>query len=607
MSTRSLLKIVASLAVATTASATSGDDLAPATDINFPAGTAGTLEPLHYAGANCPYFPGPDVFDIPYEVPEGCTVQQASYIVRHGSRFPDSGSYNGWVTIQKKIQAAMAQPGFNATGSLAFIPDWHTVLTDTTLQMSQESMTGYKEAHDLGYQLRTRYPDFYEDGNDYMVWANQYAAPINESRVVQTAQAFLQGYLYIYADTYGSVVSINSTASPAALGDSLSPSDMCPAFTNDAKNNVTDFDNTWVPDALTRINSMVSGNLTFDETDILFFPYMCGYESQITGHLSPWCGVFNDTELLNYAYSQDLSYYYGTGPGSSGPASKLFLPYLDEIVSLLMEGPGQQGVGPDGPFTVPNLIMGFMNDNQIAQLTSAMGIFDSNKLPIDYYPGAHEYDISHFITMRGTVAFEVLNCAASAPKASSSATFSSSTTGASAPASTVAVTGSQTASSNGTSATATGSSGTATGIIGKSTGSTATPTGTPYSFTSTGTPNTLVTTTVTASDCAATTTAKPTKPNSGHQFKRRANANETYIRVIFNDVVYPIINCQSGPGNSCLLSDYAAFIHEENEAAGDFTSFCNVTAAGSEKSVVNGASFYTNTTLDFLTILKGTQ
>lgn len=31
-------------------------------------------------------FSGPNVFGISNEVPKGCTVQQAAYIVRHGSR-----------------------------------------------------------------------------------------------------------------------------------------------------------------------------------------------------------------------------------------------------------------------------------------------------------------------------------------------------------------------------------------------------------------------------------------------------------------------------------------------------------------------------------------
>ena len=144
------------------------------------------------------------------------------------------------MALQAEIQAAVAQPGFSATGALEFIPKWKTVLTNSALQIAQESMTGFKEAFSLGYELRTRYPGFYEDGNDYHVWANQYAAPISKSRVVQTAQAFLKGYLHVFADTYGTVVAVNATGAADALGDSLSPTDMCPAFTNNPGNNVTD-------------------------------------------------------------------------------------------------------------------------------------------------------------------------------------------------------------------------------------------------------------------------------------------------------------------------------------------------------------------------------
>jgi hypothetical protein len=71
-------------------------------------------------------------------------------------RFPDSGAYNGWVAIQERIQAAKTAGNLTAKGSLSFIGDWETVLTNPTLQISQESMTGYKEGHDLGYQLRSR-------------------------------------------------------------------------------------------------------------------------------------------------------------------------------------------------------------------------------------------------------------------------------------------------------------------------------------------------------------------------------------------------------------------------------------------------------------------
>ncbi|CAG8891692.1 unnamed protein product [Penicillium nalgiovense] len=454
--------------------------LAPANDIVFPSSKTSST-PLQYAGANAPYFAGPNVNGIDSRIPDQCTVRQAAYVVRHGSRFPDTGSYEAWVAIYHKIQAAAQEGGFEAQGSLSFIPQWKPVLTNPTLQLGQESMTGWKEASDLGYQLRSRYPGFYQDGNPFYVWANQYKSPINESRVLRYNSE---------RELYGS---------PAAIGNSLGPSDSCPAFgsISSGGDNVTNWDATWLPKVLHRINSEIKGNLTFDETEVLFFPYMCAYESQIEGRLSPWCGVFTEMELRNYAYSQDLSYFYGVGPGSIGPAKVLFLPFLKSLLSLLETGPGQVGVGPNGTsFEIPSLIMAFLNDNQIAEMTAAMGIFDfEGLLPDDHIPVDHLYNVAHFITMRGTVAFEVMDC-----------------------------------------------------NVNKAT-------------------------------------------------------NGPYIRVLFNDAVYPIPSCQNGPGRTCSLVDYLALIHKRIDEAGDFLDYCNVTETGRPEAAT-GATFFQDLSLDFLTFVK---
>lgn len=227
---------------------------------------------------------------------------------------------------------------------------------------------------------------------------------------------------------------------------------------------------------------------------------MCAYESQITGRLSDWCGVFTEDELRNYAYSQDLSYYYSVGPGSDGPARKLFLPFLESLLTLLSKGPGQTGTAADGTsFDIPSLIMAFLNDNQIAEMTAAMGIFDNETpLPDTHIPANHLYNIAHWITMRGTVAFETLNC----------------------------------------------------------------------------------------------------QVGSG-----RRSTKKTYIRVLFNDAVYPIANCHSGPGKSCLLSDYLVLIKKKSKAAGNWIDYCNVTASGHPETVA-GASFFSDLSLDFLTFVK---
>ena len=43
------------------------------------------------------------MFGISPEAPEGCKVDQAVYIARHGSRYPDPGAYNGWLTLYETV------------------------------------------------------------------------------------------------------------------------------------------------------------------------------------------------------------------------------------------------------------------------------------------------------------------------------------------------------------------------------------------------------------------------------------------------------------------------------------------------------------------------
>jgi hypothetical protein len=91
----------------------------------------------------------------------------------------------------------------------------------------------------------------------------------------------------------------------------------------------------------------------------------------------------------------------------------------------LSKGPGQTGTAADGgSFTVPNLIMAFLNDSQIAEMTAAMGISDHEEaLPDTHVVANRLYNVAHFITMRGTVAFEVLNCGVGSAKRTSDETY----------------------------------------------------------------------------------------------------------------------------------------------------------------------------------------
>ncbi|KAJ4389251.1 hypothetical protein N0V93_006716 [Gnomoniopsis smithogilvyi] len=382
-------------------SATAAQVLAPANSINLPTSESAS-EPLEWLGGNSPYFAGPNVYDISPDVPENCYVDQAAYISRHGSRYPDSGAYAGWVDMQERFSSGNYTP----TGVLSFMKDWKTVLTNVDLQMSMESPTGAKEAHDMGYQLRTRYPQLYNDGDDFMVWANNY------TRVLQTAKFFVQGFLGFTAAEYGSVVSVTSKGFTGSIGNSLSPSDTCPNFYDSSGGDyATEWADVYIPPIQERLEALIEGNFTFESTDISQMPYLCGFESQITGRLSPWCNIFTDYELQQYEYAQDIRYWYGLGPGTDLEQT-MMMPYLNALVDILQDGPGQNGTAADGSaFTLPDLLVTFLNDGQLVELVTASGVFDNETALSGTEMNEDRLFIaSHFVSMRGTIAFERLNC-----------------------------------------------------------------------------------------------------------------------------------------------------------------------------------------------------
>jgi hypothetical protein len=231
--------------------------------------------------------------------------------------------------------------------------------------------------------------------------------------VLQTASNFLHGFLGPNATVLGRLVSVTSKGLASAIGDSLAPSDMCPNF-KDASGgtNKSTWDAIWQPQVQKRLQALIQGNLTLTLSDVNLMPYLCGFESQITGRLSPFCDVFTDEELKMYEYSNDLRYYYGIGPGTDLPR-KMMTPFLNALVGLLQQGPGTKGVGADGStsFALPKLLMAFLNDGQLTELVTASGVFDAQQpLSATEMDDDRLWHGSRFVTMRGTIAFERLNC-----------------------------------------------------------------------------------------------------------------------------------------------------------------------------------------------------
>ncbi|KAF5380005.1 hypothetical protein D9615_006257 [Tricholomella constricta] len=175
------------------------------------AAAAGTFDPLQHSGPASPYFDAPFQFGIPTATPTNCVIDQAAYILRHGSRYPEPGSFARWRNLFGKFQNAT----YTARGPLAFIPYW----TPPRLE---------RERHCLGVDLRERY-QFTKGGANFTVWS------VSQQRVLDTATYFVRGYLsqgnYLAAPELnrGSIIKLPDSVD-YTFANSLTPSAACPSY-----------------------------------------------------------------------------------------------------------------------------------------------------------------------------------------------------------------------------------------------------------------------------------------------------------------------------------------------------------------------------------------
>lgn len=230
---------------------------------------------------------------------------------------------------------------------------------------------------------------------------------------MDSARLFARGHMGPNATVDGSVYVLNQT-DPRSVANSLAPSDLCATYDdNSGGDNATIWADLYLPPIVERINSLLDG-LQFNTSDVVLFPYLCGFETQITGRRSPWCDTFTETEILQYEYAQDIRYWYGSGLGAQAWVDKyLMLPFLTDLVQVFVDGPNASYTNANSskPFRPNPLIATFTNDGQINQLAAAIGVFDDQlELPATEVLANRTFRASNFVPMRGTIGFERLNC-----------------------------------------------------------------------------------------------------------------------------------------------------------------------------------------------------
>ncbi|KAG6883739.1 hypothetical protein C0993_004158 [Termitomyces sp. T159_Od127] len=483
---------------------------------------ANSFNPLHHSGGSSPYFNAPSQDGIATSTPSNCKVDQAAYILRHGSRYPEPGSFTGWQALFAKFQNA----SYTATGPLAFIPSWVPPVDDIPHEPLFLSSTGAREAFSLGVDLRKRYA-LTRGGQNLTVWA------ASQQRCVDTASFFLRGYLsqgdYLTTpnENRGSIITLADSVN-FTFADSLTPSAACPAYSGPASAGATSASNfraMYQPKIAERLNRFLDG-LTLDPTDIGVMQDLCGFQAEINGD-TRFCDVFEDSEWLDYEYALDLNYYYGSGPGNPIAATTGF-PWVKIITDLFNTGPGTTTSG--GNFTPPALIMGFtvgntffpppslrlrpnpdQHDNNLPPVVAALGLWntstDKNVYPLSpTKPNTkRQFRSSFLVTFHGHVALERLACTPNGP------------------ATTVKHVANQ--------------------------------------FPSSG----------------------PTE--SYVRIRSFADSGSLFRQI--NNAPVAIPGCVSGPGNSCPLDEFTAYVQQRGVASGDYVKTCGLENVSNATSVVS--------------------
>jgi acid phosphatase len=519
-------------------------------------------------------------------VPAGCKVDLAAFFARHGSRYPDTGAYNGWVDLYKRIQAAGQ---FSVTDpKLEFLKTWKPVLSDPDKQIGQVSPTGYKELHEFGATWRLRYSDLYEYNTPFTMWTNYYTPG---PRVRDSARLWAQGFVGPNATDLTTIYALNAS-DPRSWMNSLGSSDLCKAYSDNGGSPYTGmWEAIYLPPILSRINAKLQG-LNLTTGDMQNFAYLCGFETQITGRRSPFCDTLTEDEFLQYEYAQDLRYWYGTGLGSDIEKYQM-LPIVEMVAQRFVDGPDMVYNNGNRTFVPPKIMANFANDGQINQLIAALGIFDNEpQLNPNRSMPERKFRASRQTMMRGTVAFERITCPAApggpSPPGGPGAPSPSGGPGGSRPSGGLG--GPRPSGGPGAPYPSGGP-----GAPRPSGGSGAPyPSVAPGATPSTGTPG--------APGASSALAACPSAYGNGYARRDTPQEYTSYIRILMNDAVYPVVGCTSGPGASCPVSQYKSIIDAKLEKAGDYQKLCNDTSPGITSSP--RATFWFDNPLPFATVIR---
>lgn len=246
---------------------------------------------LQHLGNLSPYHKAPVPSGVQEALPSDCKVDQVFHMGRHGSRYPLASELVFIQGLSAKL--AMASASIHS----AHLPSELTFLKsgyNTTLGHDDLTAPGRLQLFEHGVNFKLKYPQL--SINELLVGG--------QDRVEESAQWFREGY---FGRNWANISTFTVIPEDSKTISFITPSFTCPKWQYAYGNNLTVAWGThYLPSITKRLNKLLPGaNLTDADTHGAL--YACAYDTAAYGiDKSPWCGVFTQSELLDFEYELDL-------------------------------------------------------------------------------------------------------------------------------------------------------------------------------------------------------------------------------------------------------------------------------------------------------------
>ncbi|EPQ54845.1 phosphoglycerate mutase-like protein [Gloeophyllum trabeum ATCC 11539] len=363
----------------------------------------------HLAGI-APYFDAPGV-QLDPDVPSGCSVAKATYLVRHSNIYANDYDYETYLSpFLEKLANFSDKSAFTRTSDLRFLANYTSPITNETAQLEKVTPSGIQAAQAFGGVIARMYPNLTSTTSGaFRVWA------ASASRTVESAQAFIQGAFS--RNDSAQLVVVNEGENDSA--NSLTPHISCPNFHSSAGSEQQGaWQDQYTAPIIARFNAAVPGfNFTVD--DVFGMQELCGYDTVIRNR-TEFCNLFSVQEWLDFEYANDLMYFYSIGYGNPiGP--QLGLPWLRASLDILKSDQNSTTFNQ-------SLYVSFSHREEPPLVLTALGLFNNS----DYYPDldvnktmpsdkinyARVWKTSEILPFLGHLGLERLECAANGTSSS---------------------------------------------------------------------------------------------------------------------------------------------------------------------------------------------